>query len=157
MHGWDADKTRLSYQTVLILTFKCDLDLWGTSHLIMVNMCVQEHDNPKMHGWDAGLTRKSYQTVLILTFDLVWHWPLRYRPAASSWWTFVPSFFEMLWCMVKMWTGQGTVLSNSTFFNLWHVSVTLTFEGTCLGLVSDTPLIIVNVCAKFLSNPTMHV
>ena len=130
---------------LLILTSKRDLDLWGTGLSL-------ERDTPPHHGerlcqvslksYDAWLKCgsdkvQSFQIVLISTFDMqVWPWHLRCRPgscasqAASSRWTFVPSFFKILWCMVEMQAGQGTVLSNSTHFDLdiW---------GTGLGLVRD--------------------
>ena len=97
MHSWDAGWTSYSpikQYSFWSLTSKCDLDIWG-EHVCQVTW--ESYD-----AWLRGELDKvqSYQTVLILTFDLlVWPWHLRYRPwfcarhAASSWWTFVLSFF----------------------------------------------------------------
>ena len=60
--------------------------------------------------------------------------------------------------MVEMWVEQGTVQSYQTVLILTFdlSSVNLTFEVQAWVLCATRRLIMVNICAKFLSNPTMH-
>ena len=59
-----------AYQTFLISTCKCDLDvqacdLVATCHLIMVNMCAQSLGNYMMHGFSfRPLTAKCDLDIL---------------------------------------------------------------------------------------------
>ena len=113
----------------------------------------------------------------------MWPWHLRYRSvswtwhAASLWWTYVPSFLEILWCMVEMRAGQGIPIKQYSFWPSTS-KYDLDIWGTGLGLARDTPphhgehLCQVSLksynawlkwgpdkvsnSAKFLSNPMMH-
>ena len=103
--------------------------LHSTRYLIMVYMCAQLLGNPMMHGWHVGQTSPISRSTFKCDLNL-WGTGLGLlRPMSTHHGEHcVPSNLGILWCMVKMWPGQGTVLSNSTHFDLWPLSVTLAFQ-----------------------------
>ena len=131
MHGLDAGRTSnspIKQYSFWPLTSKWYLNIWG-EHVCLVTRETN----------DAWLRCEPDKVVLLNSthFDL---WPLSHkvRHAASSWWTYVPSFFEILRCTVEMGAGQGSPIK---YYSFWPLTskCDLDIWGTGLGFEHDTP------------------
>ena len=67
----------------------------------------------------------------------------------------MPNYFQILLCITKIWVQQEQVpLKSMHKVKVW--AVTLTFDLAIWLLLTTHHLVMMIICAKLFSNPTMH-